>query len=171
MSRGLSFLFGVVTTIVVLIAGTILFVKAGGFPMATSAPPLPFEATLAHMALDASIGDAAAQKNPLPMNESNLLAGAQVFKEHCAGCHGMPGNPPTSMSKEMFPPPPQLFAPDEMVTDDPEGETFWKVTNGIRLSGMPGFGSTLPENQRWQVTMLVAHADKLPPPVKSALSR
>jgi mono/diheme cytochrome c family protein len=48
-----------------------------------------------------------------------------------------------------------------MVTDDPEGVTYWKVTNGIRLSGMPGFGGTLSDTERWQVTMLVAHADKL----------
>jgi thiosulfate dehydrogenase len=49
-----------------------------------------------------------------------------------------------------------------MVTDDPQGETYWKVTHGIRLSGMPGFGVILSDTQRWQVTMLVAHADKLP---------
>jgi mono/diheme cytochrome c family protein len=61
----------------------------------------------------------------------------------------------------MFPPPPQLFEKDDMVTDDPEGVTYWKVTHGIRLSGMPGFASTLSDTQRWQVTMLLAHADKL----------
>jgi mono/diheme cytochrome c family protein len=69
----------------------------------------------------------------------------------------------------MFPKPPQLFTPDEMVTDDPEGVTFWVVTHGIRLSGMPGFGATLSETERWQVTLLVAHADKLPPAVQAAL--
>jgi mono/diheme cytochrome c family protein len=56
------------------------------------------------------------------------------------------------------------------VTDDPEGETFWKVTHGIRLSGMPGFGSTLSDTERWQLTMLVAHADKLSPAVQAELS-
>jgi mono/diheme cytochrome c family protein len=62
----------------------------------------------------------------------------------------------------MFPPPPQLLEKADMVTSDPEGETFWKVTHGIRLSGMPGFADTLSEKQRWQVTMFVSHADKLP---------
>jgi mono/diheme cytochrome c family protein len=56
------------------------------------------------------------------------------------------------------------------MTDDPEGVTFWIATHGIRLSGMPGFASTLSDEQRWQVTMLLAHADKLPPAVQSALS-
>jgi mono/diheme cytochrome c family protein len=62
----------------------------------------------------------------------------------------------------MFPPPPQLLHGDDMVTDDPEGETFWKVTHGIRLSGMPGFANILSDTERWQVTMMLAHADKLP---------
>lgn len=57
-----------------------------------------------------------------------------------------------------------------MVTDDPEGVTYWKVTHGIRLSGMPGFESTLSDSQRWQVTMLMAHADKVSPAVQAAFA-
>ena len=111
--------------------------------MATTAPPLPFEQTLAGMAIRASLGDAAAHKNPLPLNEINLLAGAQIFKQNCAVCHGIPGGLPSAPAKGMFPPPPQLFTRDEMVTDDPEGVTFWIVTHGIRLSGMRGFAANL----------------------------
>jgi mono/diheme cytochrome c family protein len=96
-----------------------------------------------------------------------MLAGANAYKEHCALCHGAPGQPRTAISKGMFPSPPQLFEED-MVTDDPEGVTYWKVTHGIRLSGMPGFGNTLSDTQRWQVTMLVAHADKLSRAVQAA---
>lgn len=169
-SRAGYFVLGIVTAIVVIIASVFLFVKGGGISMETTAPPLPFEQTLAGMALSASIGNAAAQKNPIPFNESNLLAGAQVFKENCAVCHSTPGGPQSAASKGMFPQPPQLFTPDGMVKDDPEGVTFWKVTHGIRLSGMPGFGATLSSTERWQVTMLVAHADKLPPAVQAALS-
>ena len=57
-----------------------------------------------------------------------------------------------------------------MMTDDPEGETFWKVTHGIRLSGMPGFKSALSDTERWQLTSLVAHADRLSPEVQAELS-
>jgi len=56
-----------------------------------------------------------------------------------------------------------------MVTDDPQGATYWKVTNGIRFSGMPGFGKTLSGTERWQVTLLLKNADKLPPTVHAAL--
>jgi mono/diheme cytochrome c family protein len=165
-----SFILGIITAFVLAIAGVYLFVKRGGVPMETTAAPLPFEESLAGMAIHASIGNAGAQKNPNPLNESNLSAGARVFKENCAFCHSTPGGQQSAASKGMFPKPPQLFKSGEMVTDDPEGVIFWIVTHGIRLSGMPGFGATLSDAERWQVAMLLAHADKLPPTVRAALS-
>jgi hypothetical protein len=68
----------------------------------------------------------------------------------------------------MFPYPPQLFK--HGVTDDPPGETYWKVANGIRLTGMPGFKGTRSETELWQVSLLLADADKLPQSVKDALA-
>ena len=164
------FVLGIVRAFVGLVVGAYLFIRAGGVPMETSAKPLPLEQTVARLALRASLGNAAAEKNPLPVDDANMLAGVDQFKEHCAVCHGIPGRSPTAISKGMFPPPPQLFEKDDMVTRNPEGTTYWKVTHGIRLSGMPGFGSVLSNTQRWQVTMLVAHADKLSPAVRAALA-
>ena len=155
-----GFVFGVIFTLLVVVVGGYLFVRGGGVSMATTAPPLPLEKTVARMALRTSIGNAGDQKDPLPFDDNNMRAGMDVYKLNCAGCHGMAGQPPTTISKGMFPPPPQLLEKDGMVTDDPEGVTYWKVTNGIRLSGMPGFGNTLSDTERWQATMLVAHADK-----------
>lgn len=170
-SRWSWFVVGIVIGIGALVAGGYAFVRAGGVSMETTARPLPLEQTVARMALRASLGNAAAQKDPLPLADDNMLAGARTYKEHCAACHGLPGQPPSVISQGMFPPPPQLMEPNAMVTDDPEGVTYWKVTHGIRLSGMPGFGSTLSETTRWQVTMFVAHADALTPAVKDELAR
>jgi len=163
------FVLGIVITLVVLAAAGYLFVKTGGISMDTTAPPFPLEKTVAGMALRASMGRAADQKNPLPFNDDTMLAGALKYKQNCAVCHGVPGQPPTAIAKGMFPDPPQLFEKKDMMTDDPEGETFWKVTHGIRLSGMPGFQSTLSDTERWQLTTLVAHADRLSPAVLAEL--
>jgi mono/diheme cytochrome c family protein len=69
----------------------------------------------------------------------------------------------------MFPRPPQLFR-GKGVTDDEPGETYWKVENGVRLTGMPGFEKSLSETQMWQVSLLLANADKLPDSVKQSLA-
>ncbi len=57
------------------------------------------------------------------------------------------------------------------MTDDPAGETYWKVANGIRLTGMPGYVNSLSENEMWQVSMLLAEADKLPAEVHQTLTQ
>jgi thiosulfate dehydrogenase len=68
----------------------------------------------------------------------------------------------------MFPKPPQFFQ-GHGVTDDPVGETYWKAKNGIRLTGMPAYGSSVSDQQLWQVSLLLAHADKLPPSAQKVL--
>ncbi len=171
MSRLRWFVLGILVTLVVLVVGGYLFLVSGGVSMETTASPLPLERRVAGLALHASYGNAAGQRDPLPFDDANMLAGAQVYRTHCAVCHGAPGRSRSDVARGMFPDPPQLFEPNDMVTDDPEGITHWKVTHGIRLSGMPGFGSTLSDTVRWQVTMLVAHADKVTPAVTAELTR
>jgi mono/diheme cytochrome c family protein len=144
------------------------YVKAGFLSLATTARPLPMERFLAKTALRESVGKARDMADPLPVSDENLLAGAKEYREHCAVCHGVPGQAMTHIARGMFPDPPQLLEGREMVTDDPEGSTYWKITNGIRLSGMPRF-DTMPENERWQVTMLLKHADRLPAAVQVKL--
>ena len=61
----------------------------------------------------------------------------------------------------MYPKPPLLLE-GKGVTDDEPGESYWKIFNGFRLTGMPGFSKSLSETQMWQMSLLVANADKLP---------
>jgi thiosulfate dehydrogenase len=164
------FVLGIVAALAGFAVGGYLFIRVGGVPMQTSAKPLPLERTVARLALRASLGNARDDKSPLQVDESSLLAAADLYSENCSPCHGVPGRQPSFVAKGMFPPPPQLFEKDGMVTRDPEGITFWKVTHGIRLSGMPAFERTLTATQRWQLTMLVSHADNLPPAVRKALN-
>jgi thiosulfate dehydrogenase len=167
----MRFLAGLcIGVLVVFPLAAYLYVKLGFLSLATTARPLPFEEFLAHTALRESVGTARQVKSPLEVSEQNLLAGAKEYREHCAVCHGLPGQGQTKISGGMFPAPPQLLEGREMVTDDPEGSTYWKISNGIRLSGMPRFNS-LTETERWQLTMLLKQADKLPFAVQTAVSQ
>ena len=96
----------------------------------------------------------------MPGNEQTYAVGAKLYREHCAVCHGLPGQERTAIASGMFPKPPQLFQ-GKGVTDDPAGETFWKIRNGIRLTGMPGFEKSLSEEQMWDIAGLLA-TEKIP---------
>ena len=94
---------------------------------------------------------------------------ARQTGQQCATCHGLPNEPKSAVAKGMFPAPPELFK-GTGVTDDEEWESYWKVENGIRLTGMPGFKGQLTEKQIWQATVLVKNADKIPESVKKELA-
>jgi mono/diheme cytochrome c family protein len=145
------------------------YFRSGSAPVATSAGAIPLEQWLAMSALHARANKEAPKNVPIAADQSAFSAGATVYKTNCAICHGLPNQPPPAIAKGEFPKPPQLFKSDEMVTDDPPGVTYWKVANGIRLTGMPAFRTSLSDAQMWQVSLLVAHADKLPPSVMAQL--
>ena len=164
------FLIGFVIGLILIPLCVYIYFVTGSAPVATAAPPLPFERTLANGALHAHIDKEMPKTVPIPADESNLMGGANVYRENCAMCHGVAGGTPTAASRGMFPKPPKLLE-GTGVTDDPPGETYWKVANGIRLSGMPSFSESLSQTQMWQVSLLAANANKLPDSVKGALYR
>jgi mono/diheme cytochrome c family protein len=164
-----TFLIGLIVGLLVLPVLFGIAVVSGHFPVAASDPPLPFEKILAGAGLYGRIHKEAPNRNVSGMTTADLVSGASVYQKNCAFCHGLPQQSATPAAKGMFPPPPQLFTTDGGVTDDPAGVTYWKVKNGIRLTGMPGFQATLVDQDMWQVTALVARADKLPPEALDAL--
>jgi mono/diheme cytochrome c family protein len=166
-----GFIPGLIIGIIILpICGYIYF-RYGYAPVATAAAPMPFEKKMASMALRARIHAEAPKNVPIQPDEANLTAGAKIYVDNCAFCHGLPNQASTPpAAKGMFPVPPQLFNPDDMVTDDPPGQTYWKVDNGIRMTGMPSFAKSLSQTQMWQVSLLLAKADKLPDQAKAVLS-
>jgi thiosulfate dehydrogenase len=165
----IKFLLGLVVGIGLLLVAGYFLATRGGFSMATKGGPLPFERFLANKALDASIGQSAQDQSPLPADETNLLAGARVFKQNCAGCHGQLDQPESALAKRFYPHPPPLLPPSKGVTDDPVGATHWVVKNGIRFSAMPSYDGKLTDTEIWQVSLFLQNADKLPSSVQEVL--
>jgi mono/diheme cytochrome c family protein len=164
-----SFIIGLVIGVLVVPLMVYAYFAWGWAPVATSAPTMPFEKMLAHKALSARIEKEMPKTVPIAADEAGYVAGVQVYRQNCAVCHGLPMEAPTAISKGMFPKPPQLFR-GKGVTDDEPGETYWKVSNGIRMTGMPGYSQSLSSTQMWQVSLLLANADKLPQAAKLALA-
>jgi thiosulfate dehydrogenase len=163
-----QFFWGLIAALLLIVVIGYAYVALGLAPVATSAAPLPFEKRITRIALNARIDKEAPRSSPVPASEAAYAAGAKIYREHCAVCHGLPGQEQTAIAKGEFPPPPELFK-RKGVTDDPVGETYWKVANGIRLTGMPGFSGSLSTEQMWQVSLFLLDRDTLPPTVLAAL--
>ncbi|MFZ3341928.1 MAG: cytochrome c [Terriglobales bacterium] len=165
----MKFIAGLVLGIIIVPVLLYLYLVGGSAPVATTDPDMPFEAYLARKAQHVRIDHDMPKTVPIQPSEANYLAGAELYKEHCAVCHGLPDSQKTAIAIGMYPRPPQLFK-GKGVTDDEPGESYWKIFNGFRLTGMPGFSKSLNETQMWQLALLVANADKLPASAKTALA-
>jgi len=161
-----SFLLGLLVLPVVVYA----YFAFGKPPVAVADTPFPLEDRIVRVPLHARIHREMAQSAPIQPTDENLNAGAGIYEDKCEVCHGVTGEP-SGIGGKMFPRAPELFAKHGHgvvgVSDDPVGETFWKVKNGIRLTGMPAFDKALSDTQIWQVSLLLSRADK-PLPAEAA---
>jgi len=164
----MKFVAGLILGLLLVPFGAYLYFTGGSAPVATTDSDMPFERFFAKKALSARIAKDMPKSMPIQPNEANYLAAAELYKQHCGVCHGEPLTPKTAIAAGMYPQPPRLLE-GKGVTDDEPGESYWKIANGIRLTGMPGFSRSLSETQMWQIALLVANADKLPPSAKAAL--
>ncbi len=163
-----QFIFGFIAALVLIVVAGFVYLKLGLAPVATSSAPLPFEKLITGMALKARVNKEAPKTPPIEASDEAYTAGAQIYRNDCAVCHGLPGQDQTAIAKGEFPKPPDLFK-GKGVSDDPAGETYWKVANGIRLTGMPGYSTSLSSEQIWQVTLLLSNSDKLPANIQTLL--
>ena len=188
----MKFIVGVIAGIIIVPVIVVIYLASGFAPTAATDKPLPFETWIAETALSKRMQKEAPTRDLSTMTTADLLAGADTYKNNCAGCHGLPDQPPSELGTSMFPPAPQLMQPPpprpggprpgragpppgaasaQMGTVQGRGASgdFWRVKNGIRLTGMPSFEKALSDDQMWQVVYLIAKRRDLPPEVKAAL--
>jgi len=169
----LKFILGFVFAFVVLFAGAYIYLKFGTPPVATADKPFPFEAQIVDVPFAARI-DREIEKPPFGTSEDVYETAAMTYKLQCASCHGVPGKD-VPFAKGMYPAAPQLWKKHTRgsvvgVSDDDPGETYWKIKNGIRLTGMPSFQHVLTTDEMWDVALLLKNADQqLPDPVMAML--
>jgi mono/diheme cytochrome c family protein len=164
-----AFVWGVVLTILAAAAGGYAVLRGGLIPANADAKPGWFETWAAGASLDATLArEAPKGANPVALTDANLVAGIDLYGQHCAICHGTAkGDASASpIAKGEYPAPPQLAA--NGVEDDPEGNSFWIIAHGIRWSGMPAWRGTLNDEQIWTLALFLKHMDKLPPAAEQA---
>jgi thiosulfate dehydrogenase len=168
-----KFLIGLILGFLLIPVWAFFYLHFGHPPVAVADPAFPYEKQIVHMPLGERIDKEMPASAPIQPTQENLLAGAQIYREQCAACHGLSGHA-SDFANHMYPHAPQLWNKHRNgsvvgVSDDPVGETYWKVANGIRLTGMPSFDKVLNQTQMWQVSLLLKQADQPLPPNVTAL--
>jgi len=88
-----------------------------------------------------------------PYDARSVAIGQMAYGGECANCHGVDGRTPTDIGRWMYP---RTLALDSaQVQQWSDAELFWIVKNGIRLSGMPGFGKIHKDEQIWHLVHYV----------------
>jgi mono/diheme cytochrome c family protein len=146
---------------VVLAIGS-FFMKGKGFSARDQ--PTWFEAAVAlqfrKLAMPSEARD---RKNPVAASPEAVEAGLKHFADHCATCHANNGSGDTHLGRNLYPKAPDMRkAPTQDLTD---GELFYVIENGIRLTGMPAWGSGTGENEElgWQLVHFIRKLPKLTP--------
>jgi thiosulfate dehydrogenase len=148
-----GFIGGIVAMILVLVLG-LVFALMGFVNMRADNPPSRMESTLAGLAMDASVARAAPKlTNPVAADELNLVAGARLYRDHCARCHGDLAHPKSPLADSLNPPAPQSM--DE-IAGMPENQSFYILAHGIRWTAMPGWKRVFTVQQIWQTVTFSA---------------
>src|SRR6202046_4939680 len=117
-------------------------------------PPSQGETSLANAAKDVAIPlEAGKMKNPLPETTEVLSQGQEVFLGSCAQCHGADARGDTTLGRNMNPPAMDLTSAHVQHWKD--AELFWIIQNGVRLTGMPAWKSSISEDDTWKLTRFI----------------
>jgi len=166
---------GFVLGLIAVAATAFVYLRFGALPVAVADKAFPLEEQIVRLPLHGRI-DKEKRDAPFGTSEDVFEGGAKVYKAQCASCHGVPGKD-VAFAKHMYPSAPQLWKKHPRggvvgVSDDEVGETYWRVANGIRLTGMPAYNKVLSDTEMWQVSLLLKNADKeLPQPVADILAK
>lgn len=141
--------------------GGVIFLKAGSGGFSARAEPSFLETVAAEQARGLAMpASAKARANPISKSKDVLDEGMAHWADHCAVCHGNDGGGQVEMGKQMYPRAPDMRKDRTQKLSD--GELFYIIENGIRLSGMPAWGGTEAEGQAsWKLVHFVRHLPDL----------
>jgi len=124
--------------------------------------PSALEAFLAktarNLSIPASERDA---KNPFAPTAEVLGEARAHFADHCATCHGNDGSGKTEIGQNLYPKAPDLRQSETQNLTD--GQIYYIIHNGIRLTGMPAWGGPGKDDDSWQLVLFIRHLPQMTP--------
>ena len=150
----------VFAVVLVQVLAVEIFVRAHKF--SAKEKPSWLESTFAQHARSISVpGDARALKNPRSVTDDIMSEAREHWTEHCSICHGINGRGDTVIGRGLYPPAPDMN--DAKTQQQTDGELFYIISNGVRLTGMPAWeGEDSPE-EIWDLVSFIRHLPQLTP--------
>lgn len=156
-----------VAIVLVLLLGLVLAAAAGvslftarGFSARDQ--PTAVEAAIARTVRHLGVPRAQRDRtNPVPDTPEAIRAGLEHFADHCAVCHGNDGRGDTEIGRNLYPKAPDMRT--ELTQRLSDGELFYIIENGVRLTGMPAWGNGTPESEMasWMLVRFIRHLPRL----------
>ncbi|HUK33374.1 MAG TPA: cytochrome c [Vicinamibacterales bacterium] len=159
----------VLTAVVLFFGGAIYWlVSANGFSARTQ--PTPIERVVMRAVHRWSVpASARTLANPVAFSPEVWAESRAHFADHCASCHGNDGRGDTEMGRHLFPKAPDMRLASTQNKSD--GELYWIIENGIRLTGMPAWGNGGTDDaESWKLVHFVRHLAELTPDQLKAMA-
>lgn len=161
------FLWGVATGVAVTLAIPLVVLGTGMFDVRAAGGPGRVEKALASWAVGASIHWRAPDETiPMEADGEAFSSGLEHYGTMCLQCHGAQDVEPAEFAGGLYPP-----APDLAETEMDDGELFWTIQNGIRMTAMPAFGSSHSDDDIWHLVAFIRHLPELTPAEKQTLQQ
>ena len=155
-----KFLVAIIVLVAIVIAAEVIIVIQHGVSART--PPTASEEMLAttvrHLAIPAF---ARKTRNPLPVTAASLAEARDHFADHCASCHGNDGSGKTEVGENLYPHAPDMR--EERTQKLTDGEIFYIIRNGVRMTGMPAWGDQHDAADNWKLVHFIRHLPKITP--------
>jgi mono/diheme cytochrome c family protein len=171
MKRGMLLILFLVIVLGLLAAAAVSILHDG---LSARATPSTLETAIARTARKMAAPSAAhVAKNPIPDSPEVQHEARLHFADHCAICHGNDGSGDTQIGRGLYPKPPDLRAAETQELSD--GDIFWVIENGVRLTGMAAFGGASSEHgdtgASWKLVHFIRHLPALTPQEKLEMEK
>ena len=162
------FILGSLITVIVLVAGAVIYLRLGYAEVRADVSASALEASLLSKAVHASVRrEAPETANPIAPTDENLIAGGKMYLNECSGCHGLPGKA-RKWASPLNPEPPQLPV---VGTEYSEAQIFWIAKHGIRRTGMFANGVWESDQKLWTISAYIYRMKNLPPQVATEIDK
>ncbi len=155
---------GLLIFAIIALGGVLALVNVLRYGFSARDEPTAIEAFVARRLRHLAVPRAARKmRNPIPLAPAILADARAHFADHCAVCHGNDGKGQTQIGRNLYPKAPDMASSATQLLSD--GELFYIIKNGVRLTGMPAWGEDNSEHDResWKLVHFIRHLPEITP--------